>query len=87
MPDRTATIASPVGLHARPAAAFVKAVIKSGVPVMISKQGQPPVDGRSMVSVITLNVAQGDEVVLHAEGEGAEAVLDDLVAMLQNPDV
>lgn len=85
--ERTATIASPVGLHARPAAAFVKAVIRSGLEVQIGKLGQAAVDGRSMVSVITLNVAQGDQVVLTASGENADAVLDQLVGMLENPDV
>ncbi len=39
MAQVTATIASKVGLHARPAATFVKAVAEKGVPVTIAKEG------------------------------------------------
>ncbi len=39
MSSRTATIASSVGLHARPAALFVKKATAAGVPVTIGKKG------------------------------------------------
>ena len=82
MAERTVRIASPHGLHARPAALFVKAAARSGVPVTISKAGGDPVDAASMLSVLTLNAAQGDEVVLRADGEQADATLEGLAALL-----
>lgn len=84
MPERSVVIASPVGLHARPAALFVQAATASGLPVTIRKPGGEPVDARSILGVLTLNAAQGDEVVLAAEGEGAEAALDRLVGLLSS---
>ena len=38
MAQVTATIASKVGLHARPAAAFVKAVGEQGIPVTMPRK-------------------------------------------------
>ena len=40
MSERHVTIGSKVGLHARPASLFVKAVKDTGVPVQIAKDGQ-----------------------------------------------
>jgi phosphocarrier protein HPr len=82
MAQRSAVVASKVGLHARPAAVFVKAVAASGVPVTISKQGSDPVDAASILGVMTLGAEHGDEVVLSAEGDDAEKVLDELVDLL-----
>jgi phosphocarrier protein len=87
MAERTVRIASPHGLHARPAAVFVKAAAKAGVPVTISRNGGDPVNAASMLSVLTLNAAQGDEVVLRAEGDGADDALDALVALLSDDSV
>lgn len=83
MPSREATIASTVGLHARPASLFVERVAKCNVPVRIEKEGHPAVDARSLISVMTLGAKRGDVVTLTADGEGAEAALDELVAFLQ----
>ena len=54
MAQVTATIASKVGLHARPAATFVKAVAEKGVPVTIAKEGGAAVDASSILGVMTL---------------------------------
>lgn len=82
MAERVVVIASRVGLHARPAAAFVRAAAAAPVPVTIRKDGREPVSASSILSVLTLGAAQGDEVVLAAEGEGAEGVLDALAELL-----
>ncbi|HET8613879.1 MAG TPA: HPr family phosphocarrier protein [Actinomycetales bacterium] len=82
MAERRAVIASKVGLHARPAAVFVKAVQQAGTPVTIAKGDDPGVDAASILNVLTLNAACGDEVVLRADGDGAEQALDELVALL-----
>lgn len=80
--QRTVTIASSVGLHARPAALFVQAATATGLPVQISKVGDDPVDARSILGVMALGAKFGEEVVLTAEGEGADAALDGLVELL-----
>lgn len=83
MAERTVSIASRVGLHARPAALFTQAAAKVAVPVTLGRPGETPVDARSILLVLTLGLGHGDEVVLSAEGEGADAALDELAALLE----
>ena len=82
MATRTVTIASSVGLHARPAALFVEAATASGLDVEIAKPGEDPVDATSILGVMALGAKYGEEVVLTAEGDGADATLDSLVELL-----
>jgi phosphocarrier protein HPr len=82
MPERTVTVGSKVGLHARPAALFVQAAAAQPVPVTVAKPGTDPVDARSILSVLGLDARGGDEVVLAADGDGADAVLDELAALV-----
>ena len=79
MPSRKVVVASRVGLHARPASLFVQAVTATGLPVTIAKSGGDPVDARSILMVMGLAVGNGEEVTLIAEGDGADAALDQLV--------
>jgi phosphocarrier protein len=82
MPERRVAVGSKVGLHARPAAMFVQAAAKQPVKVTIAKVGGDPVDARSILSVLALDARGGDEVVLVAEGEGADQALDELAALV-----
>lgn len=82
MVTRHVSIASSVGLHARPASLFVQAVTASGLPVTIAKADGKPVDARSILAVMTLGAKHGETVTLAADGEGAEAALDSLVELL-----
>lgn len=82
MATRTVTIASSVGLHARPAALFVEAATNTGLDVEIAKDGDDPVDATSILGVMALGAKHGEEVTLTAEGEGADEALDALVALL-----
>ena len=86
MTERTATIASRVGLHARPAAIFAEAVGELDVDVTIAHEGEPAdeaLDAASILSLMSLGASHGDVVVLRAEGEGADAALDSLVKILE----
>lgn len=82
MPEIRVRIASPVGLHARPAATFVKAATKHPAPVSIGRPGTEPVDARSMLSVLGLGITHGEEVVLN----GPQEALDELSLLLSIED-
>ncbi|NKX55061.1 HPr family phosphocarrier protein [Arthrobacter mobilis] len=86
MPERTATVASRVGLHARPAAIFAEAAGEQPVEVTIALAGTPAdeaMDASSILSLMSLGAEFGAQVVLRAEGEGAEEALDALVKVLE----
>ena len=83
MAERNATIASSVGLHARPAGLFIAAVNAQSVTVTISKGGSAPMNAASILSIMSLGAAHGDVVTLSAEGDGADAALAALVALLE----
>jgi len=86
MAERTATIASRVGLHARPAAIFAEAAAEQPVEVTIALEGEPvdeALDASSILALMGLGAEHGARVVLRAEGDGADAALEALVAVLE----
>jgi phosphocarrier protein HPr len=82
MPEVTVTVGSSVGLHARPASLFVQAAARQPVPVTIAKSGGDAVDARSILLVLGLDARGGDQVVLSAEGDGADDALRELAALV-----
>lgn len=93
MPSRNAVVRAPLGLHARPAAEFVRAVIGSGLPVMISKDGASGADARSLLQVMAADFQHGCEVRLDIDTgatpgpqciQEAERVLASLAAILES---
>jgi phosphocarrier protein HPr len=80
--QRTVAIGSDSGLHARPAALFVKAAAAAGVPVTIRIGDGKAVPARSMLSVLSLGAKKGTEVTLEADGDDAAAAVDELATML-----
>jgi phosphocarrier protein HPr len=83
--ERPVVVALAEGLHARPAALFVKEAAAQPTPVTIAKRGGEPVEAASILGVMTLGVDAGDEVVLATadDGDGATASLDALAAFLE----
>lgn len=64
MPVHKAVVSAAIGLHARPAAEFVRAVTATGLPVSIRKAGSQGVDARSLLEVMTADFPFGCEVEL-----------------------
>ncbi|MCC3275757.1 MULTISPECIES: HPr family phosphocarrier protein [unclassified Arthrobacter] len=86
MAERKATVASRVGLHARPASIFAEAAAASPVDVTIAMEGTPAeeaMDASSMLSLMSLGASHGDVVVLRSDGPGAENALEDLARVLE----
>ncbi|MFC0540931.1 HPr family phosphocarrier protein [Kutzneria chonburiensis] len=82
MPELRVTVASKVGLHARPAALLAKAAAGQAVPVSIRKEGGEQVDAASVLGLMTLGAMHGDEVILSAEGAGADQALETVAALI-----
>jgi len=82
MPSQTVTLTNPTGLHARPAKVFAQAAAGTGLEVRLTK-GDTTVNARSVLSVLTLDCHLGDEVIIEVDGDGADAVLAELVALVE----
>ena len=80
--ERQVTVCLPEGLHARPAADFAKAALTYQCRVDVVTESRS-VNARSLLSLLSLGVQCGQNVVLRAEGPDAEAALTGLTAMLE----
>jgi phosphotransferase system HPr (HPr) family protein len=70
-------VRNPSGLHARPAALFVRTAGQFGAKVSVSNPGagKGPVDAKSILSVLTLGVSSGTEIEVSADGDDADAAI------------
>jgi phosphocarrier protein HPr len=84
MPERRVVVGSKVGFHARPAALLAKAAGDAPVAVTIRKEGGEPVAATSVLNLMTLGAMHGDEVIIAADGDGADAALDTLAAVVSS---
>ncbi|MFB8371817.1 HPr family phosphocarrier protein [Pseudarthrobacter sp. NPDC055928] len=73
MPVHKAVVSASIGLHARPAAVFVRAVTDTGLPVTIRKAGIESVDARSLLEVMTADFHHGCEVELSINESAVDA--------------
>jgi phosphocarrier protein HPr len=80
--ERRVRVLSKVGLHARPAALFVQAAAKAPYDVRIAKADGEPVNAKSILSVLSLDVRHDEEIVISAEGDGVDTLLDELEALV-----
>jgi phosphotransferase system HPr (HPr) family protein len=82
MMERTVTLGSKSGLHARPAAVFVQKARGFQSEITLTKN-QKTVNAKSILSVLSLGAEQGDQVVLKVNGDDAELAIDGLVSLLE----
>ena len=76
----------PVGLHARPAAQFVKATSKyeSEVTVANITKESEAVNAKSILLILTLGVQQGHEIEIIANGADERELIKDLKDLVEN---
>lgn len=75
---------NPSGLHARPAAVFVKAAaaIPGDVRVANLTTGSAEVSAKSILAVLGLGVSSGHRIRLRVEGDGEAAALRSLADLV-----
>ena len=76
------TILNKLGIHARPAAQFVKTANRYQADVFVEKDGEE-VDGKSIMGLMMLAAGHGSVICVSSEGPDADAALaaiGDLIA-------
>ena len=63
-----------LGIHARPAALFVKVASKFTSQISVEKDGET-INGKSIMGLMMLAAAQGSKLTVTTEGADAEAAL------------
>ncbi len=79
--ERDAKIVNPLGMHARPAAEFVKLAsrFKSAVEV---RKDDLAVNGKSIMGVMMLAAECGSSLSIKTDGEDAESAMEALLALV-----
>ena len=83
MVEKEVTIVPEEGLHARPAAEFVKEAKNYNSDIKVIKDGKEA-NAKSSLSLMGLGAAQGDELTIRAEGEDEEAAAEALADLITN---
>jgi phosphotransferase system HPr (HPr) family protein len=82
----TIEVRNPSGLHARPAALFVKTAGGLPAAVQVTNLSRDPsrsASARSVIAVLGLGVSSGHRIRISAEGEGAEASIEELRQLVE----
>lgn len=77
------TIQNKLGIHARPAAQFVRASSKFKSDVSVERDGEK-VDGKSIMGMMMLAVGCGMEIVVTANGSDEEALMEVLERLIES---
>ena len=82
MPEQQLVVTNEVGLHARPAAMFVKTAARfPNATIEVVKNGKAA-NAKSILEVLTLGVSKGTTITVRAEGEEADEALRSLVTLI-----
>jgi phosphocarrier protein len=79
--ERTVAIQNKYGLHARPAAEFVKLASRFQADVFVRKEDLE-VNGKSIMGMMMLAAEYGSEITIRALGADAEGAVQDLAALI-----
>ena len=80
--EKIVTIKNASGLHARPAGMFVKKAAEFKSTVDVIAKGKT-VNAKSIMGIMSLGLAQGDELTISANGEDQESAVNALVELVE----
>ncbi len=83
MAEAMVEIVNELGLHARPAALFVRQASKFKADIKIIKDDREA-DGKSILDIMMLTARRGTNIVISADGEDAEAAVKALRQLVEN---
>lgn len=81
--EKVVSIKNASGLHARPAGMFVKKAAEFKSTVEVIAKGKT-VNAKSIMGIMSLGLAKGDELTISAKGEDEEAAVNTLVELIES---
>ena len=88
LPDGSSTmtkdfcVANKLGIHARPAAMFVKTANRFSCDIFVEKDGEK-VNGKSIMGLMMLAAGPGSKLTVHAHGQDASQALAELETLIK----
>ncbi|MDP8262281.1 MAG: HPr family phosphocarrier protein [Candidatus Ancaeobacter aquaticus] len=73
--EKEVSIVNELGIHARPAAMFVKLANTFTSEIFIEKDKEQ-VNGKSIMGIMMLAAGKGTKIIIRAEGEDADSAVD-----------
>ena len=75
-------VANKLGIHARPAALFVKTANRFACDIFVEKDGER-VNGKSIMGLMMLAAGPGSKLTVHAQGNDASQALAELETLIK----
>jgi len=82
MPTREFTVTNKLGIHARPAAQFVKTASRFSCEIQVEKDDEQA-DGKSIMGLMMLAAGHGSVLAITANGDDADTALEQLGTLIE----
>ncbi len=81
--EKEVTIVNRLGMHARPAAMFVRVASRHRCEIWVAKEDEE-INGKSIMGLMMLAAGQGSKLRIRAEGPDAAQAVSDLEELIQS---
>jgi phosphocarrier protein HPr len=81
--EKEMTILNRLGMHARPAAMFVRVASRHRCDIWVAKEGEE-ISGKSIMGLMMLAAGQGSKLRVRAEGPDAAEAIKDIEELIQS---
>jgi len=76
------TVQNKLGIHARPAALFVKTANRFACDIFVEKDGEK-INGKSIMGLMMLAAGPGSKLTIHASGADAQLAIAEIEALVK----
>jgi phosphocarrier protein HPr len=80
--QREFVVLNKLGIHARPAAMFVRVANRFTCGILVEKDGEK-VNGKSIMGLMMLAAGPGSKIIVYCEGDDAPQALTDIEALIK----
>jgi phosphocarrier protein HPr len=80
--EKEITIVNRLGLHARPAAMFVRIASRFRCEIWVEKEGEQ-INGKSIMGLMMLAAGQGSTLLIRCEGPDADKAMEELEELIK----
>ncbi len=80
---KSVTVSNEEGFHARPASLFAQMANQFNARILVTR-GEESVDGKSILSILTLGATKGVQLTIRAEGADADLAVQQLSHLVES---